>query len=206
MPKIERHDEWDGSDHGPLRSRCEQKARCSSDVAAGGPDLVGSWGRSRVRRASSWSVRGLSDADALAELFERQPALGDRVTQQRDAALALGIGGEDRRRPGLGGIAHLRHRTALACGSCVHGATSISRKRRRIVVACTQTKALGGPPVCRPSSHKIGAVASLTASGIPSAGRSGRARKIDTRRLSLARDSVPGPALCGRARPRARRG
>ena len=58
------------------------------------------------------SARGLSKADPLAELLERQPALADRVTQQRDASLALGIEGEDRRRPGLRGIAHLRHRTA----------------------------------------------------------------------------------------------
>jgi hypothetical protein len=38
---------------------------------------------------------------------------------------------------------------------------------------------------------------SLTASRIPSAGRSGRARKIDTRRLSLARASFRGPHACG---------
>jgi len=38
---------------------------------------------------------------------------------------------------------------------------------------------------------------SLTASRIPSAGRSGRARKIDTQRLSLARASFRGPHACG---------
>ena len=42
------------------------------------------------------SARGLGKAGALAELLERQPALADPVTQQRDAALALGIGGAGR--------------------------------------------------------------------------------------------------------------
>ena len=59
-------------------------------------------------------ARRLSEADALAELLERQPALADRLTQQRDAALSLGIRGEDRRRPELAIVAHLQNRTALS--------------------------------------------------------------------------------------------
>jgi hypothetical protein len=33
----------------------------------------------------------VSETDALAELLERQPALADRVAQQRDAAFPLGV-------------------------------------------------------------------------------------------------------------------
>ncbi len=46
-----------------------------------------------VSLASQFLVgaRCLSEADALAELLERQPTLADRVTQQCDAALALGV-------------------------------------------------------------------------------------------------------------------
>ena len=128
MPKIERHDECAASDHGPLRIRCEQKARCSSDDGGGRSECGRIVGQVASQAGQLLvSTRGLGKAGALAELLERQPALADRVTQQRDAALALGIGGEDRRRLALDGLAHLPHRTAPACGACAHGAVSISR-------------------------------------------------------------------------------
>jgi hypothetical protein len=76
-------------------------------------------------------------AHALAELLERQPTLADRETQQRDAALALGVRNEDRRRPGLAVVAHLQHRI----DSFVHRATSV-RQCRRVALACVETTAV----------------------------------------------------------------
>jgi len=57
------------------------------------------------------SSRGLGKADSLAELLKGEPALADRVTQERDAALTLGIRRQDRRRPRLAVLSHLQHPT-----------------------------------------------------------------------------------------------
>jgi hypothetical protein len=90
--------------------------------------------RDRRRRAERGSVAGqvfgqagelmvgarrVSEADPLAELLQRQPALADGVTQERDAVLSLGVGGEDGRRLGLAIVAHLQNRTGLTMTGAV---------------------------------------------------------------------------------------
>jgi hypothetical protein len=82
-----------GSNHGPLRIRCETNARCR--VRDG--DRLDWFSRVAGQIASQAgqllvSARGVGKPDALAELLE------------------------DRHRPGLGVFAHLQHRTVGSAG------------------------------------------------------------------------------------------
>ena len=77
---------------------CENSARCSSGSAVSSPGR-GAAGRSVQSVARSRSVRGaLGEFDPLRELLEREPALADGIAQHNRDVLAIGVGGEDRRR------------------------------------------------------------------------------------------------------------
>jgi hypothetical protein len=72
-------------------------------------------GRARARRGGevggedrqlAIGARGLHLFDAFAELLERQPSLDHHIPEHADAALALGVAGQDRGR--LRSVVHPR--------------------------------------------------------------------------------------------------
>lgn len=109
VPKIERHADRRGNesqvreDSTVLLAAVRRKRR----LAPAGREVTNQSGQLDV---SSGCV---GEIHALAELLERQPTLGHSVAQSADAALALRVGGKDRRRGRLGTLGHIRDPTPL---------------------------------------------------------------------------------------------
>ena len=143
--------EVDRAEDRPPRRVGRQRPRLAADqVRAEGAVLPGRGsgrcGRGgvvgQVASPSSWSVRAARARPTRWLNSSSVTRPSPTASRSSDAALALGVRGEDRRRPRLRGVAHRQHRTEKASGPAVMALVrraSIGASGRRDLVRCLAT-------------------------------------------------------------------